>query len=331
MIIPDNWVIGVVQKMGKQRLAASIGHAVKPLHTGETGIIIEPMSETAQVGRTGRHSDLDSWRPAPDAPRLSRGSVHVWSVPLLLPDSVLPNAVSSSAATPNAVPANAVPLTGQLADPNKLLSLDEQERGQRFRFDRHRRRFIVARASLRQILGRYTGEDCHNLVIETGRYGKPFLAGNTMMPDLAFNVTHSGELALIAVALDRQVGVDVERVRVIEDADAIAKQYFSLGECASLITLEDGQRHRGFLDCWTRKEAFIKAIGEGLTFPLDDFQVSLDPAAPAQLLYLKGVPDPARHWSLFAFEPEAGYVAALACAGAPTAIDGYRFQPFAGQ
>ena len=82
-----------------------------------------------------------------------------------------------------------------------------------------------------------------------------------------------------------------------------------------------------FLDCWTRKEAFIKAIGEGLTFPLDSFQVSLDDHEPAQLLWLKGVPDPAKRWFLHAFEPEEGYVAALACEGMPKRIAGYRFRP----
>jgi 4'-phosphopantetheinyl transferase len=219
-----------------------------------------------------------------------------------------------------------VPVT-QLADLNGLLSLDEQDRAQRFRFDRHRRRFIVARSTLRQILGRYTGKDPRRLVFGLGPYGKPFLTGKTNAPDMEFNVTHSGDLALMAFSLDRRVGIDVEQIRVVADAETIAKRYFSPGEHASLLALDAGKRQRCFLNCWTRKEAFIKAIGEGLTFPLDSFQVSLDDQKPAQLLWLKGVPDPAQQWLLHAFEPEEGYVAALACEGTPKGIDGYRFQP----
>ncbi len=265
------------------------------------GAIIAPMVETTQHGRIDPHFDIESWRPGPSAPSLADDSVHIWSVPLVFPDD-------------------------HVADLAALLSVDERERAQRFRFDRHRRRFIAARSSLRLILGRYTGDDPRRLIFGLGPYGKPFLAENTNAPGLEFNVTHSGELALIAIALNRQVGVDVEQMQTLADAEMIAKQFFSSDEYASLMTLEDGQRQRGFFNCWTRKEAFIKAIGEGLTFPLDSFQVSLDDYEPAQLLWLKGVPDPAERWSLHAFEPDEGYVAALACEGMPKRIAGYRFQ-----
>jgi 4'-phosphopantetheinyl transferase len=259
------------------------------------------MNEPSETGRIDSKMNSQPWPSAPSIAILPRDSVQVWSVALDLPGN-------------------------QVAQLHQLLSPDEQERAQKFRFARHRRRFVAARAALRFIVGRYLDEHPRSLIFQAGRYGKPFLAGNMLATGLQFNVTHSGDLALIAFTWERRVGVDLEQIRQVAEAESIAKGYFSSAEYAALMALGEGQRERAFLDCWTRKEAFIKAIGEGLSFPLDSFRVSLGSDVLAQLLFLNGVVEPARRWSMQAFEPDEDHVAALVYEGVPVGVNCYRFQ-----
>lgn len=198
-----------------------------------------------------------------------------------------------------------------------LLSPDEQARAGRFVFERDRRRFVVARGTLRQILGRCAGQPPEALRFVYGAAGKPSLAGET---HIAFNLSHSGELALIAAARACDVGIDVELRHPLEDMMSLAARCFSARENAALRALPDGQRAAGFFNCWTRKEAFIKALGEGLSYPLDRFDVSLKPGEPASLLYVQDDPLAAEQWTLAAFEPAENYTAALAVRGQGWAV-----------
>jgi 4'-phosphopantetheinyl transferase len=191
--------------------------------------------------------------------------------------------------------------------------LDDQERGRAARFVRaeDRRKFVVARGTLRRLLGSYLGTNAARVRIAYSERGKPFLedaAGTT------FNVSHSGELALYAIACGRRVGVDVERLRPELNLEDVARQLFSRAEWAALQRLDGRCRRWALLECWVRKEAYIKARGDGLHFGLDRFTVSLGPASPARLLAVDEAGEVER-WRLEALVPAAGYAAALAVEG----------------
>jgi 4'-phosphopantetheinyl transferase len=129
---------------------------------------------------------------------------------------------------------------------------------------------------------------------------------------LRFNMSHSGDIAVYALSSRREVGVDVEEIRPLADADTIAERFFSRREHAEYRALPPGDRPLGFFQCWTRKEAFIKALGEGLSHPLDSFDVSLAPGLPAKLLYVRPGPGIKPSWRLQSFSPAPGFVAAIA-------------------
>jgi 4'-phosphopantetheinyl transferase len=195
------------------------------------------------------------------------------------------------------------------------LSADERARASRFVFDRDRGRFTVARAALRTILARYLDRPANALVFDYTSHGKPFLRSEADSPDIRFNVSHAAGVALIAVALAREVGVDVEDVREGFAAGAIAERFFSPAEVDALQALPAADRTAGFFNCWTRKEAYVKARGEGLSLPLSVFDVSLTPGEPAALLAVRGNPLERTRWSLQALSLEPGYAAALAVEG----------------
>lgn len=188
-----------------------------------------------------------------------------------------------------------------------VLSEDERARADRFAFDRDRRRFIVARARLRHLLAARLDTTPETIRFSYGARGKPSLRGS----EWRFNVSHCGDLAVFAFCRHREVGVDVESVRPLEDADAIAARFFSPRENAEYRSLQPAHRPRGFFNCWTRKEAFIKATGDGLAHPLDAFDVTLTPDAPARILRVGDRPGTACGWSLECFVPAPGYVAAV--------------------
>jgi 4'-phosphopantetheinyl transferase len=239
-------------------------------------------------------ASLEFWPPPPNPVSLNGGEVHVWRVRLDVP-------------------------TAEVEGLRALLTPDEQARAARLLFEGDRRRIIAARGTLRMILGRYLDAPPDSLRFCYTSHGKPALAGE--MESLCFNISHSADLALIAVARERAVGVDIERIRPDVADEQLARRFFSPPEVAALLALPREDRQQGFFSCWTRKEAYIKARGEGLSIPLDQFQVSLAPGEPPALLGVQG-DDPAR-WSLYDLRPGPGYVAALAVEGHHLRIKGW--------
>jgi 4'-phosphopantetheinyl transferase len=207
------------------------------------------------------------------------------------------------------------PPAGRLADLVRALSADEQARAARFHFARDREHFIAARATLRMLLAGYLATEPSHLVFAYGSHGKPALGDAWRDSGLAFNLAHSNGLAVYAFARARTIGVDVEYVRPLEEMHALAETVFSPRERAVFYALPSHLQRTAFFDGWTRKEAFVKATGEGLSTPLDAFDVALAPGEPAALLGIGGCARAAAGWTLRAFEPAPGYVAAVAVAG----------------
>ncbi len=192
------------------------------------------------------------------------------------------------------------------------LSADEQIRTEQLYFERDRKRFIVGRGLLRMILGRYIGIAPERLRFQYGSAGKPALATTPGIPEVQFNVSHSHGLVLYAVTRDRQIGVDLEHIRPILGAEQIAARVCSPREQAVFRALPAMQRQVAFFHCWTCKEAYVKACGDGLARPLNQIDVSLAPSEPARSLSIAGASGAGSRWSLHELNPAPGYVAALA-------------------
>ena len=197
----------------------------------------------------------------------------------------------------------------------RTLAADERTKAERFHFQKDRERFVTAHGILRAILGRYLNRDPESLSFCYGSHGKPVLAGESGADALRFNMSHSHEAVLYAVTRGREIGIDVEFIRCDLEAEQIAERFFSKKEIATLRSLPPGIRQYAFFLCWTRKEAYIKARGEGLSIPLDQFDVSLIPGEPAALLSTQTDSDEALRWSLHELALGAGYAAALAAEG----------------
>jgi 4'-phosphopantetheinyl transferase len=197
----------------------------------------------------------------------------------------------------------------------QLLSSDEAERADRFYFQEHRWRFTVARAAMREILGKYAHVPPQDLIFSYGAKGKPDLSGLLKESGITFNLSHSKEYALLAVARGLNVGVDIEAVNHEFASEEIAERFFSASEVDRLRALCANERADGFFSCWTRKEAYIKALGEGLSVPLDSFEVAFGPGVPAALLHVKIDSGEASRWSMYDIEVWEGYKAALVAEG----------------
>ena len=195
------------------------------------------------------------------------------------------------------------------------LAPEESERAARFHFARDRQHYIAARGLLREILSRYLKLSADHVRFKYTSYGKPYLTDECGGRWLRFNVSHSGQLALYAVSRERELGVDIEQIRTGIEHRQIAEQFFSKHEVASLLALPAQLQEEAFFLCWTRKEAYIKGIGEGLSLPLDSFDVSLAPGQPASLLAVRGHAQEAARWTLQALEPGPGYRGALVAEG----------------
>ena len=204
-----------------------------------------------------------------------------------------------------------------------FLAPDEMERAARFRFEHLQRSFVLARGALRVLLGRYLNMRARDLQFHYGSKGKPSLAD--ARPRLQFNASHSHDLALFAFTLDCEIGVDVEAVRPMPDIEDIARRFFCAEETAELMSLPAGQRNDSFFLCWTRKEAYIKATGEGLSTPLDAFRVTLRSGEAARMLHLASDPIAAEAWSLHNLTPAPGYAAALAYRDSPRPLQTFPF------
>jgi 4'-phosphopantetheinyl transferase len=237
-------------------------------------------------GQTGQTDAV--WAVPPPDLALVSGEIHVWRASL---DRVREEA-------------------GRLFE---TLDPEERQRAARFAFERHRRRFVVARGVLRNILARYLSLHPGEIVLQFNEYGKPSLkAGAGGAPPLHFNVSHAEETALYAFSAELEVGVDVEYVRRDMSTAGIAEQFFSPEEVRAFRGLPEHLRTEAFFNCWTRKEAYIKALGKGLSHPLDLFTVSLAPGQPASLLRDETDPAGAGQWSLRELQVGPGYAAALA-------------------
>jgi 4'-phosphopantetheinyl transferase len=197
----------------------------------------------------------------------------------------------------------------------QILAADERARATRFHFSRDRQYFTATRALLRTILASYAASDPKELVFRYSEKGKPSLSPGHYGIQVEFNVSHSGAVALLALAQGRALGVDVEQVRENFDHGAIARRFFSNEEQRQLAALAPSERYGGFFRCWTRKEAYIKARGTGLSLPLNQFDVSLKPGDANALLFTRPDSAEAAQWSLQEVPAGDGHVAALCVRG----------------
>lgn len=205
----------------------------------------------------------------------------------------------------------------QLAPPaveefRKLLSVGEQMRAQRFRFEEGRTEYLVSRGTLRVLLSAYQSIPLDQLQFVYSEYGRPSLEQQPNSEPIAFNISHSAGMTLLAFARHHRIGIDIEEVRQNFDPTEIAENFFSVSERTVLRELPADLRHQAFFRCWTRKEAFIKALGEGLSYPLDAFDVSLVPGEPPALLATRPNAREAARWALRDMAVPHGYVGALA-------------------
>ncbi|HEY9637492.1 MAG TPA: 4'-phosphopantetheinyl transferase superfamily protein [Coleofasciculaceae cyanobacterium] len=229
------------------------------------------------------------WSLPPTDLVLSSKDVHVWRACLEQPEAVIQ----------------------QLAD---TLSEDERIRADRFYFERDRKHFIVGRGLLRTILGRYLIMEPQQLQFCYSPRGKPTLASTETGGSLQFNLSHSQGLVLYGITRDRQIGIDIEQIRPTSDVEKLAQRFFSAHEHAVIRSLPPTQKQEAFFHGWTCKEAYLKAIGEGLA-QLEEVEVSLVPGEPAQLLRIGKDSQASKRWSLQMLRPAPNYMAALAVEG----------------
>jgi len=239
--------------------------------------------------RASKIVSTSEWSSPPDELVLREDEVHVWRASLELG------------------PARVQALL-------KTLSTDERAKAERFYFERDRSHFIVARGLLRVILGRYLKTDPRCLRFRYNFYGKPALAPESELNNYRFNLSHSHGLLLLALVRNREIGVDLDRLDAELGGQAIAERFFTSSEVANICSLPTNQREEAFLKYWTRKEAYVKARGQGLAMPLDKFEVSLSSVEPAALLNTDASGE-TFDWSLEELHPGPGYVAALAVQG----------------
>ena len=233
-------------------------------------------------------SRISKWSSPPKSLSLQSGEVHVWRIELEQPDEFLEKFRAT-------------------------LDPDELERAGRFHFEIHRRRFIAGRGFLRDVLSRYLETKPAALKFSYGAYGKPALAGEHEQSSVRFNISHSQNVALLAITEAKQLGVDVERIRADFATEDIARRFFSRVEVDCFNALPGEEQAAAFFRCWTRKEAFIKATGKGLSQSLDSFDVTLAPATPATLLRVED--DDASRWSMSDIDAGADYAASLVVEG----------------
>ncbi len=235
--------------------------------------------------------------------RSSNNFDHAWRLPqkgILLPDDEVHTWRASLDQPPSRV-------RGFL----DTLAPEEKERAQRFHFQKDRDHFVVARGLVRTILALYLNLEPHQLGFRYNSYGKPCLVEEINSSNLRFNLSHSRGLALFAITRGRELGIDVEYIRPDVAEEGIAERFFSTREVAMLRALPVNLQAEAFFNCWTRKEAYIKARGEGLSLPLDQFDVSLAPGEPAVLLDTRIDLEDISRWHMTELAPGAGFAAAL--------------------
>lgn len=204
--------------------------------------------------------------------------------------------------------------TEEIQEFRAMLSPDEQQRADRFYFDRDRHHFIVGRGILRTILGRYLNLKPSQISFRYSSRGKPTLANVGLEEKLCFNVSHSNGFALYAIAKDTSIGIDLEYMRLMPDAEQLANRFFTDRESEAIAALPPEKKQAGFFNAWTRKEAYLKATGDGLA-GLQQVEVSLIPDEPAALLSINDDRTLASRWSLYDLKPHPDYAGAVAIEG----------------
>jgi len=197
----------------------------------------------------------------------------------------------------------------------QILTSDERTRADLFRFERDRRMFISCRATLRRLLAERTSKPPESFLFEHGPQGKPSLPG----AGISFNLSHSGQWFACAISNGGPLGIDIERIQSLNDMPGMAQHFFAPAEVERLFAAPESERTHSFFQCWTRKEAVIKATGEGVSRPLDSFEVAFGSGVAPALLRLDDQANPP--WPMHSFEPAPGYLAALT---SPTAISDIR-------
>lgn len=231
--------------------------------------------------------ELSTWPSPSGSITASSDEIHIWRINLDQPDS-------------------------RVEDLLKTLGLEERCRARRFHFDKDRRDFVVARGFLRSILSRYLEVEAADLRFCYGPYGKPAIDVKQNR-GVRFNLSHSHRMALYAVTRKREVGIDIEYIQPDCATQEIARRFFSAFEFDVFRALPLEARLTAFFKCWTRKEAYIKATGKGLSLPLNGFDVSVAPGEPATLL--RTSEDEPQRWFLSDLDPQLGYAAAIVVEG----------------
>jgi 4'-phosphopantetheinyl transferase len=264
--------------------------ALEPLPTFLARGLMRARDSLGAVQNRPVMPDIDfHWNDPPENWRSNGADIHVWAAALDIPP-------------------------GQISSYESTLCLSERERAERYHFERDRNRFIVGRGVLRAVLGSYLGVEPAQLSFDYGARGKPVL---TDLPDrrtLHFNVSHSDGLALVAVTSVCAVGIDVERIRSMDDAEELAVRFFSPREVAELKALPRDRHALAFFNLWTRKEACLKATGEGITELLGQIEVSFVPGEPARVVSIGGIPQAAAGWTVDELNPASQFKAAIAAA-----------------
>lgn len=219
----------------------------------------------------------------PSFVRLKPNTVHVWTINFAVNDEAFNKYLS-------------------------LLSEDEKKRASKFKFFKDKRCYVVTKGVLRLLSGHYLNKEAKAICFAYGEYSKPKFKHKT---NLNFNVSHSGDSAILGFVYDHTIGVDIEKIKNNFDTFKIAANFFSKKEIAALREIPKPQQHMAFYRCWTRKEAFVKAKGSGLSFPLDSFSVSLDTDLEAELLETHWDKKEKSDWSYHSFIPDSNYIAAV--------------------
>lgn len=249
-------------------------------------------------------SQADGWLPGPVSPVLVDGQVHVWRIDQAVGED-----------------------EGRRTELYGVLDDRERARADRFKSPIHRGRFILRHAAARGILARYLGSKAEAIRYTVDPNGKPRVAGGRGEPVVHFNLSDSHDLALLAVAGDHAVGVDIEYLRPGRASRALAERFFAAGEVEALAKVPDACFADAFFACWTRKEAFVKGVGVGITSTLKRFEVSTNPGADETLVRAPADLSEGLKWWLQNIDPGAGYTAAVALARGSCRIARYRYEP----